>query len=197
MNIEDKYKTHFKDHEQEVDPQLWRNLSSELDKTNNSNYWWLAAACITIGLFFYSTNFNNTEVREIAATDTQTTISQKQIPVQIEKQEIAITTPVIIKKEKRIVVTKKLSSPIVALNTIALNEIVYPNESHTLIQRNTVFVRLKIKAAPVNRVNRKRFENPVEKLIDFAKVIVKKESKNIEFPTIEIDYKSLLTLNDN
>jgi len=195
MNIEDKYKTHFKDHELEVDPKLWRNLSSELDKTNNSNYWWLAAACITIGLFFYLTNINNTEVRELATTNT--TINQKQIPEQLEKLEIAIATPVIIKKEKRIVVTKKLTSPIVSLNTIALNEIEYPNESHSLIQRNTVFVKLKIKGAPLNRVKRTRFENPLEKLIDFAKWIVKKESKNIEFPTIEIDYKSLLTLNDN
>ncbi len=197
MNIEDKYKSHFKDNELEVDPKLWSTLSSELDKSNTSNYRWIAAACILIGLLFYSTNFNYTEEREIATTNTTTTILQKQTTIQTEKQELAIISQVRIKKVKSKVVPKKIASPIVSLNTIDLNEIQYPNESHTLIQRNTVFVTLKIKAPPKNRVKKTRFENPVEKLIDFAKLIVKKESKKLEFPIIEIDYKSLLTLNNN
>ena len=51
MNIEDKYRAHFKDRKVEVNPKLWSGISKKIEvKQKGSNNWLLAAASILIGL---------------------------------------------------------------------------------------------------------------------------------------------------
>ena len=194
MNIEDKYSTHFKTHKSELAPELWEKISTKLDrKAKTISFNWIAvAACLLIGISIYTYESVKIESKVIAQS------------IELPKYSAPILTTPIVTLDKPIdlnpkatILSKRLAETLIPLKEIGLIEIYNPIKKERIKYTKTTFVKLKIKGQPRLLVRKRKFENPVEKIIDFAKLILKKESQNIEFPTIEIDYQSLLTLNDN
>jgi hypothetical protein len=192
MNIEDKYKSQFQNRRISPEPKLWKEIAERLDKKSNStNYWMITVACIVIGLLFYSYEFEQIEQPKLA----QQIQLQKFKPTSII-DENAKQYAVSLKKLKTIIEPKKRSETVFTLPVKVVNKIVNKSITTGIKYTNVTFIKLKIKAKPNRKPQRKRFDNPVEKLIDLTKFALKKTSTNIQFPIIEIDYKSLLTLND-
>jgi hypothetical protein len=192
MNIEDKYKSQFQNRRISPEPKLWKEIAERLDKKSNStNYWMITVACIVIGLLFYSYEFEQIEQPKLA----QQIQLQKFKPTSII-DENAKQYAVSLKKLKTIIEPKKRSETVFTLPVKVVKKIVNKSITAGIKYTNVTFIKLKIKAKPNRKPQRKRFDNPLEKLIDLTKFALKKTSTNIQFPIIEIDYKSLLTLND-
>ena len=192
MNIEDKYKSFCHNDKFIPEPKLWKEISDRLDKkSNSSNYWMIAAASIVLGLFFYSYEFEKLEPQKIVQQIklqklTPTTITDK------NAEQFAYS----INKVETIIEPEKRSESVFILPVKTIHKIANENIPTGIKRTKIVFVRLKIKAKPKSKLKLKHFKNPVKKLIYLTKLALKRTRNNIEIPIIEIDYKSLLTLNN-
>lgn len=192
MNIEDKYKSFCHNEKLIPEPKLWEEISDRLDKkSNSSNYWMIAAASIVLGLFFYSYEFEKLEpqkmVQQIKLQKlTPTTITDK------NAEQFAYS----MNKVKTIIEPEKRSESVFILPVKTIHKIANENIPTGIKHTKIVFVRLKIKAKPKRKLKLKHFKNPVKKVISLTKLALKRTRNKIEIPIIEIDYKSLLTLNN-
>jgi hypothetical protein len=190
MNIEDKYKAHFKKRKVELNPRLWSEISTRMEtKQKNSHIWWLAAS-IVVGLLFFNHNINTIDeksVAEIKVKKDQQIETTKTIPVSTNSSKPIVKNPLIEKTERRI------KDQVVLLNTIAINKINRNLKTANLKQTKTTFVQFNLKPNRKTKLQNENYNNPVEKLIAYSKKLLK--SKNVQIPIIEIDYKSILTLN--
>lgn len=151
----------------------------------------IAAASIVLGLFFYSYEFEKLEPQKIVQQIklqklTPTTITDK------NAEQFAYS----INKVETIIEPEKRSESVFILPVKTIHKIANENIPTGIKRTKIVFVRLKIKAKPKSKLKLKHFKNPVKKLIYLTKLALKRTRNNIEIPIIEIDYKSLLTLNN-
>ena len=192
MNIEDKYKKHFKNQELEIDAKLWVDLTNRLDEKKKKNkHTWVIAACLAIGLFFINYNYSTPEIKQLTAKvsvqKNQTTVQNK-----IQKTETEIITPKPVERTKQISRSKEAS---ISLQTIALRKINTPTFIASIQREEITFVQLNIKAQKAIPIKQKT-KNTLHRIVNITKMAMRKSRKSIEIPVIEIDYKSLLTLNN-
>lgn len=190
MNLEDKYKKHFKKQETEVNPKQWELLSNRLDGNKNKpKQIWVIAACLAIGLILIKHNYSTPKIQQLT---TKVKVQNKQPSVQnkIQIPEVAIKKPIVNTKHK---IRSKESS--ISLQTIALNNINTPTLIASIKRENITFVQLNIKSQNENPT-KKKTKNTLHRIVNITKMAMRKSRKSIEIPEIEIDYKSLLTLNN-
>ena len=191
MNIEDKYKVHFKNRKATLDPKLWNEIATRIEtKQKTSHIWRWAAASIILGFFFFNHNINTIDEKhlaEIRVKKDQQVETTKTIPVSTKLSIPIIKNPQIEKTKRRI------KDQVILLNTIAINEINTNLKTANLKQTKTTFIQFNLKPNLKTKLKNENNNNPVEKLIAYSKKLLK--SKNVQIPIIEIDYKSILTLN--
>lgn len=190
MNIEDKYKQSFKNHKVSTDSQLWNKINTRLEvKKKRINYTWIAAACLIIGIFIvnYTAPETNQLATKIVNTPTNTTTA-----IEIIDEEDQSIIPVKLAEVKPI---NRTLQDFVSLQTIEITNINSTPITASLRRDNITFVQLNIKAQKDIPL-KKKSKNNIERIINIAKLAMRKSRKSIEIPVIEIDYKSLLTLNN-
>lgn len=127
-------------------------------------------------------NITVAQIIEVEGLKTPTTKTTTKYTKTIEP---IIKVQVVEKAETRI------KDSIIHLNSIALNKVHTNSKNIHLKHTETTFIQFNINTKKTKRIVKK--DNPVEKLIGYTKAILKQN--NLQIPVIEIDYKSLLTLN--
>ena len=188
MNIEDKYKSVFTGHQSEIDPALWNKIEQKLDDTSSPIKWWWLAASITLGILLYQFNFNQGAEREFA----QEIILPK---IETKPLEYALSSSRIHKSKNTVQTDKSFleEHASITLNKISINKIdpIKPNQH--LIHSRVTLVQVKIGTSKTS--TRTIADNPIEGVIELAIHFFRQKKKDLNLPTIEIDYNSLLTLN--
>jgi len=195
MKLEDNYKNLFENHQSHPDSKLWEQIEERLEpnKKANTQWLWLAASVVIVMMMMYTFSPFNKQTQPLA----------QQIKVnKIEMQAIAVQSKQSIKKVERIVPQQRIPVynqpvPLIALNKIAINQLETNNNNIELLGAQIVHVKFSLKGNVQAQKTKLRPDNPIEGVIELAIHFFQQKKKQLNLPIIEIDYTSLLTLNQD